>query len=164
MSLSFHAGWNKMRQKVKPKPFLLQFNIFVTVILSRRAHKCSLSPSRPSDSWGPLHISDEPLGHKKPCLRWENWNDQFYDLSDYFLNLHLIFWEKHMYIKAHKLNLFYNLQYNYNDVHECMGIMATSIKGEPKSINRVLSPLTSPPRLNSRPKSTHAGCNSCPSC
>lgn len=52
-----------------------------------------------------------------------------------------------MYIKTHKLNLFYNLQYNCNDVHECMGVMATSIKGEPKSINRVLP---------TPPKSPHA--------
>ena len=73
-----------------------------------------------------------------------------------------------MYIKTHKLNLFYTLQYNYNDVHECMGVMATSIKGEPKSINRVLpTPPKSPhapSQVTLKTKVNNAGCNSCPSC
>lgn len=32
-----------------------------------------------------------------------------------------------MYRKVHKLNLFYNLQFNYSDVHVWMDVMATPI-------------------------------------
>lgn len=71
-----------------------------------------------------------------------------------------------MYRKVHKLNLFYNLQFNYSDVHVWMDVMATAFSENPNRETVLLTPpkppLMPPPRLNSRPKSTHDGFNSCP--